>query len=68
MATYFKFPNDIISAWKFQLEMTYTLSTLKGNIAKQTMNEIQTKSEAIKIHFFYVYYRHKTIIQKPWEP
>lgn len=59
MATYFKFPDGIISAWEFQLEMTYTLSTLKGSAAKQTMNETHTNPQAIEIHPLYAYYRKK---------
>lgn len=67
MATYFKFPDGIISAWEFQLEMTYTLATLKGSAAKQTLNEIHTSPQAIETHLLYAYYREKVIIQKPWE-
>lgn len=44
MATYFKFPDGIISAGEFQLKMTYTLSTLKDSTAKQTVNEMHTNS------------------------
>lgn len=56
MATYFKLPDGIISAWEFQLEMTYTLSALKSSTAKQTMNETHTNPQAIKIHLSYAYY------------
>lgn len=59
MATYFKSPDGIISAWEFQLEMTYTLSTLKGSAAKQTMNGTHTNPQAIKIHLLYAYYGQK---------
>lgn len=59
MATYFKFPDGIVSAWEFQLEMTYTLSTLKGSAAKWTMNEIHTNLQGIKIHLLYAYYGKK---------
>lgn len=56
-ATYFKFPGGIISVWEFQLEMTYTLSTLKESAAKQTMSETHTNAQAIQIYFLYAYYR-----------
>lgn len=59
MATYFKFPDGIISAREFQLEMTYTLPPLKGSVAKQTINAIHTNPLAIKIHLSYVYYGEK---------
>lgn len=55
----FKFPDGIISAWEFQLEMTYTLSTLKGSAAKQTMNGTHASPQAIKIHLLYAYYGKK---------
>lgn len=67
MATYFKFPDGIISAWDFQLEMTDTLSTLTGSAAKQAMNETHTNPQAIEIHLLYAYYGKKIITQKPWE-
>lgn len=67
MVTYFKFPDGIISAWEFQLEMTYTLSTLEASTVKQAMNETYTNPQTIKIHLSYAYYREKIIIQKSWE-
>lgn len=66
MATYFKFPDGIISSWEFQLEMTYTHSTLKGSTAKQTLNGIHTNSQTIKIHLSNAYYE-KNVIQKSWK-
>lgn len=59
MATYFKFPDGIISAWEFQLEMTYTLSTLKESTAKRTVNETHTNPQAVKIHLSCAYYGKK---------
>lgn len=50
MATYFKFPDGIISVWEFQLKMTYILSALKGSTAKQAVNETHTNPQATKIH------------------